>query len=362
MKLVTEQEQHLLIDTKQLYIKQKKIPNMNIKLFSFIRNKPSRRANKSQGMVEFALMLPVLLLVVYGLFEVGRVIFLYAIVATAARDAARYGSSSGLNITNGVPKYDDCLGIRSAAQNVDFLGVIEDNNIIITYDHGPGTNLISTCPPPAAQKLLSGDRVTVQVSADFVPIVPVIPWAPWTVVSMSSRTLLMDVQILGTVQYPHLTTYTPSATQDASNTPAGTRTNTRTPWPTPTTSLTPTLGSPTPTPMVCQVVSDNNIPSGSNVSWNLTNPHTMAIKISLLRIEWAIPNILSEVQYNGVPIFNGNTKNTGMLVPLLPDGFLMIPANSTVTFKFIFTGTPNNIRAEVMLGTLACTNVMVTSR
>ena len=45
----------------------------------------------AQGMAEFALVMPVLLLVVYGLFEVGRLVFIYSNVITAAREAVRYG-------------------------------------------------------------------------------------------------------------------------------------------------------------------------------------------------------------------------------------------------------------------------------
>lgn len=345
-----------------MYIKSIEIPTTTLMadLFMNRKNIQNHESQQSQGMVEFALVLPILLVVLYGLFEVGRVVFLYTIVASAARDATRYASSTGLNITGGVPKYDDCVGIKNAAQNVDFLGVIEDTNIVITYDHGPGTAFISSCPPPASPKLISGDRVTVQVSADFVPIVPVIPWAPWTVVSSSSRTILMDIEIAGTVQPPHLTTFTPSPTEDISVVP-GESTSTRTPWPTPTHSLTPTLGSPTPTQMVCQVYSNNEIPNGTNVSWSITNPHTVSIEVSLLRIEWAIPNILSEVRFNGTVIFTGNTRNTGLLVPI-PSGGIFLPPNSTSTFTFSFDGEPKNIRGEIMLGTLACTSVMVYSK
>ena len=128
----------------------------------------------AQGMVEFGLVMPVLLLVIYGMFEVGRVMFMYSIVATATREALRYGSSAGLNFVGGPVRYQDCDGIRSAAQDVDFLNVIEDSAIVVTYDHGPGTETFAVCPPTAMQQLETGDRVVIQVSANFIPIIPII--------------------------------------------------------------------------------------------------------------------------------------------------------------------------------------------
>ena len=70
-------------------------------------------------MVEFGLALPILLLVVYGLIESGRAVFIYASVATAARQAARYGSATGDNGA-GTLYYNDCSGIRVQRYPDDF--------------------------------------------------------------------------------------------------------------------------------------------------------------------------------------------------------------------------------------------------
>ena len=86
-------------------------------------NSPSQKPKKkitAQAMVEFALALPILLLVVYGLLETGRLLFMYASVVTAARQAARYGSASGDN-GSGANYYDDCSGIQGAANRVAFI-------------------------------------------------------------------------------------------------------------------------------------------------------------------------------------------------------------------------------------------------
>ncbi|MBE7550223.1 MAG: pilus assembly protein [Anaerolineales bacterium] len=52
-----------------------------------------RKKEKAQGLVEFALILPVLLLLLLGIIEAARVIWAYITVQTAVREAARYAIS-----------------------------------------------------------------------------------------------------------------------------------------------------------------------------------------------------------------------------------------------------------------------------
>ena len=53
------------------------------------------KKSKAQAMVEFALALPLLLLLLYGILETGRLLFMYSTVVTASRQAVRYGSATG---------------------------------------------------------------------------------------------------------------------------------------------------------------------------------------------------------------------------------------------------------------------------
>lgn len=50
------------------------------------------RARKGQGLVEMAIVLPLLLLLLFGLLEFGRVLSAGIIVTHSARDGARYGA------------------------------------------------------------------------------------------------------------------------------------------------------------------------------------------------------------------------------------------------------------------------------
>ena len=125
------------------------------------RKSPGRKT-KAQAMVEFALALPVLLLVVYGLIEAGRLLFIYASVVTAARQAVRYGSATGIN-DSGMLYYKDCSGIAAAANRVAFIAPFSD--IAITYDDGPEAPGDSGSCPADVPNLANGDRVKVRVSA-----------------------------------------------------------------------------------------------------------------------------------------------------------------------------------------------------
>jgi Flp pilus assembly protein TadG len=59
------------------------------------RREPRRKPSRGQALVEFALVLPLFLLLLFGLVDVGRVVFINNSLAEAARDGARWGSVQG---------------------------------------------------------------------------------------------------------------------------------------------------------------------------------------------------------------------------------------------------------------------------
>jgi len=163
-----------------------------------------KRSAKAQTIVEFALVLPVLLVIMYGLLEVGRLIFVYSTVVSASREAVRYGSATGINVAGGIPRYNDCAGIRAAAQNVDFLNVFDNANITIDFDKGPGTSNYSSCPVgqatggPTDTQINTPPmtRIKVQVSGTFAPVAAIVPLNPITITSSNARTIIGSVQLL----------------------------------------------------------------------------------------------------------------------------------------------------------------------
>jgi hypothetical protein len=156
-------------------------------------NRSVRRTRaRGQGLTEFSLVIPILMVLILGLIEMGRLIYTYSAVTTASREATRYGFSLGDN-DFGVPRYQDCDGIRQAARAPTSIAGIEDAGIEISYDSGPGTAISSFCPPASVE---TGTRIVVTVSATFEPIVPLIQLPDIDISSTSKRTILAGVDAL----------------------------------------------------------------------------------------------------------------------------------------------------------------------
>jgi hypothetical protein len=88
---------------------------------------------RGQTLVETALVLPIVLFLVLGVFELGRIVFIFSAVNNASREAARYGASTG-GTTGGVPRYLNCDDVRQAARDTAFLSGLVDADIEIAYD------------------------------------------------------------------------------------------------------------------------------------------------------------------------------------------------------------------------------------
>ncbi|HSF79593.1 MAG TPA: Calx-beta domain-containing protein [Anaerolineales bacterium] len=163
----------------------------------------THKKERAQGLVEFALVLPLLLLVMFAVIEFGRLLFIYSVVFTSSREAARYGSAAG-DVGNYLPHYRHCDGMRSAARRVGTMAGVADGNIAINYDDGDPAHAFGNCPSgglgPAAVNL--GHRVVVRVSAMYQPLLPLVRLPAFPITSTSARTILKDISIQGTPPAP----------------------------------------------------------------------------------------------------------------------------------------------------------------
>jgi Flp pilus assembly protein TadG len=116
------------------------------------RKKISRPTVSGQGLVEFALILPVLMLIVFGVLDLGRLFHAAITVANSAREGARYGT---LN-----PPPDNNPSIIAAA-----LAEAENSGINI-----PPGNISVSCPLGCN----SGNPVRVTVEYDFQLIIGIV--------------------------------------------------------------------------------------------------------------------------------------------------------------------------------------------
>ncbi len=101
------------------------------------------RSQRSQALVEFALISPIFLLVMFGAIDISRLLYTYAAISSAARDGARTASlSSSL--------FSDCQII----QEVELVGQgfpveMDPNSVAGNSDpNNPSGSLQPTTPPP----------------------------------------------------------------------------------------------------------------------------------------------------------------------------------------------------------------------
>ena len=66
-----------------------------------------KKRERGQELVEYALILPIFLLIIMGIFDMGRAVYYYSALQNSVREGARYG----------IINPDDIGGIESVVQN-----------------------------------------------------------------------------------------------------------------------------------------------------------------------------------------------------------------------------------------------------
>ena len=88
-----------------------------------------RRVPRGQALVEFALVLPIVLLLMMGVFDFGRAVFAYNSLSNAAREGARVAIVDQ-TVNGGVP-----VGATEAANQATGLGLVpsDPNQVKVKY-------------------------------------------------------------------------------------------------------------------------------------------------------------------------------------------------------------------------------------
>jgi Flp pilus assembly protein TadG len=146
---------------------------------------------RAQAMIEFAIALPVLLVLLVGIMEVGRMILTYALVTNSSKDAVRYASAVGRG-EDGYYKYSDCVGIKKAAQQSAYIVTL--SSVAISYKDASGASAgvcdLATAGNDPDITVDSKYTVTITVTASYKPVVKLIPFGTKTFTSTSTRTIL----------------------------------------------------------------------------------------------------------------------------------------------------------------------------
>lgn len=118
------------------------------------------QGSRGQTLAEFALVLPVLLLVMMGILDFGRAVFAYNTLSNAARDGARVAIVDQ-TVVGGIP-----AGAQRAADQATGLGVDPSTDVVVEYKQPGGT---VDCPNHSL-----GCTASVAVSHEFTAITPII--------------------------------------------------------------------------------------------------------------------------------------------------------------------------------------------
>ena len=157
-----------------------------------------------QGLVEFALVLPVFLLILFGLIDMGRYVFLNSVLSQAAREAARVGAVEASWVANGDPTCGTAGGpVCPASLNALRADMTSGaNRMMSPFASIPVGNLYTSCdattPPTGAWTAqtcvtqTSGSVLSVRVQVSFTPITPIIGQIVGTIQTSASASMIVN--------------------------------------------------------------------------------------------------------------------------------------------------------------------------
>jgi Flp pilus assembly protein TadG len=139
------------------------------------RTSPRFRDEHGQAAIEFSLVVLLMVIVVFGVIEVGRLALIYNTLADAARAGARYaivhgsysGSPSGLGNTSAV---------ETQVTNITSIAGLSVTPTVSYPNAGTGDSSGN----------LTGDRVSVTASYSYVPVIGLAAFTPLQVTLTST--------------------------------------------------------------------------------------------------------------------------------------------------------------------------------
>lgn len=153
------------------------------------RGAPRRDRPRGQSLVEFALVFPIIILLIVGFFEIGRAVFAFNTIANAARQAARVATVNQISALTECDEsrpiedpYEPHWSLRGCAIAAAGTLGIGSSNVAVSYQAPPSTTL--SCDPT----LHVGCIATVTVTYDYTVATPFVNLliGPITMVQSSS--------------------------------------------------------------------------------------------------------------------------------------------------------------------------------
>jgi len=123
----------------------------------------SRRGTRGQGLIEFALVIPIFLLLMVSLFDFGRAVFAYNTLTNAAREGAR------MAIVN---QYKPSVVAHAKSQTA--IVELDDPSVSVTYWQVAADGTPDTSKPQCTTLVAVGCLAVVSFEATYRPITPIV--------------------------------------------------------------------------------------------------------------------------------------------------------------------------------------------
>lgn len=170
-----------------------------------VMRRRSRDRGRGQSLVEFALVLPIFMLVLFGLIDGGRLVYMHTVLSQAAREGARVAaveaswmakSGSGCGTAGGPVCPANVTALRSdvlagANRMIQPFALLTTGQLQTRCDPSGGSPTGNWSASTCASNT-TGNVVSVRVSANFVAITPIISSLLGTVPMSASTTMVIN--------------------------------------------------------------------------------------------------------------------------------------------------------------------------
>jgi TadE-like protein len=253
----------------------------------YLNKRIANRRSKAQGLIEFAFISLILFLLLFGILEMGRLMFIFSQISSAAQEGTRYGSThpleiisqaaDGLNTYPAIAHSDDPCNIVAQARARVVLLNPNDVGVVVGYDTGDSAPYYPISGG-SANFIPARDRVVVTTTYQFHFVVgildTILPANGLTVQMVSARTITNNetsVPPAGSCGYDPGAGYTPV--------PPG---PTATPAP-PTPTATSVAAAPTNTPLASPTPCPPYNVTATSLQNSSGNTHWVGFRVTVTR-------------------------------------------------------------------------------
>lgn len=132
-------------------------------------------AERGASLTEYAIVAPLMFLLLFGVVETSRLAYSYSQVWTAAREGARSATTVGDTDNDGTPNYLDCDQIIQSALSKAVGTGLEASDVAVTLVSGTDSETCdSNSPTPISIDVDSGATVEVDVGLTYDGLLPII--------------------------------------------------------------------------------------------------------------------------------------------------------------------------------------------